>query len=166
MSRRAFFLCFVAASMLPAIAFSQSFLSQYKGLPYHDSRYQGGPQKIPGRVMCAYYDLGGEGVAYHDSDSKNNGSGGLNPADGTYLNQFRMEEGVDTSYTKFRDTIDNTPYDRVQPPENQLYVGWTEPGEWFNLSVDVPRAGLYRADLLYTSNRGGSISIDVNGEPV
>jgi hypothetical protein len=42
--------------MLPAITFSQSFLSQYKGLPYHDSRYQGGPQKIPGRVLCAYYD--------------------------------------------------------------------------------------------------------------
>jgi hypothetical protein len=35
MSRRAFSLCFVAASMLPAIAFSQSFLSQYKGLPYY-----------------------------------------------------------------------------------------------------------------------------------
>jgi hypothetical protein len=31
-------------------------------LPYHDSRYSGGPQKIPGKVLCAYYDLGGEGV--------------------------------------------------------------------------------------------------------
>ena len=109
MSRRAFPLCFVAASMLPAIAFSQSFVSQYKGLPYHDSRYQEGPQKIPGRVLCAYYDLGGEGVAYHDTDSKNKGTGGLNPADGTYLNQFRMHEGVDTSYTKFHDQTDNNP---------------------------------------------------------
>jgi len=57
MIRRVFSLCFVVTSMLSAIAFSQSFLSQYKGLPYHDSRYQGGPQKIPGRVLCAYYDL-------------------------------------------------------------------------------------------------------------
>ena len=66
---------------------SQSgFLSQYKGTPYHDSRYQGGAQAIPGQVHCAYYDLGGEGVAYHDSDAKNNGSGALNPANGTYLN--------------------------------------------------------------------------------
>ncbi len=54
--------------MLATTAFSQSFLSQYKGVPYHDSRYQNGPQKIPGRVLCAYYDLGGEGVAYHDTD--------------------------------------------------------------------------------------------------
>ena len=36
----------------------------------------------PGRVDCAYYDRGGEGVAYHDVDAKNNGSGVLNPATG------------------------------------------------------------------------------------
>src|ERR1039458_4900191 len=54
----------------------------------------GGPQKIPGKVLCAYYDLGGEGVAYHDSDPKNHGSGELNPADCTYLNEFRIHEGV------------------------------------------------------------------------
>jgi len=53
--------------------FSQSFLSQYKGTPYQDSRYTRGPQKIPGRVLCAYYDLGGKGVAYHDTDPKNQG---------------------------------------------------------------------------------------------
>jgi hypothetical protein len=141
-----------------------SYLETYKGTPYQDSRYQGGAQKIPGRVECAYYDRGGEGVAYHDADAKNNGSGGLNPADGTYLNQFRMDEGVDTSYTKFHDQIDNSPYDVVQPAENQLYVGWTEPGEWFNITVQVARAGVYTADLLYTSNRGGTISLDVNGK--
>ena len=141
-----------------------AFRGTYKGSPYHDSRYHSGAQKIPGRVQCAYYDLGGEGVAYHDTDAKNHGSGELNPADGTYLNQFRMDEGVDTSYTKFHDQIDNTSYDKVQPPENQLYVGWTEPGEWFNLTVQVAHAGPYTADLLYTSNRGGTISIDVNGK--
>jgi hypothetical protein len=136
----------------------------YKGTPYQDARYQGGAQKIPGRVECAYYDRGGEGMAYHDADAKNNGSGALNPADGTYLNQFRMDEGVDISYTKFHDQIDNSPYNVVVPPENQLYVGWTEPGEWFNITVQLAHAGLYSADLLYTSNRGGTISLDVNGK--
>jgi hypothetical protein len=143
------------------------FLKYYKGVPYHDSRYQGGAQAIPGKVLCVYYDLGGEGVAYHDSDAKNNGSGALNPANGTYLNEFRMNEGVDTSYTKFGldPKIDDNPYDRVVPPADLLYVGWTVPGEWFNVTVQVAEAGDYSADLLYTSNRGGSISIDVNGEP-
>ena len=136
----------------------------YKGTPYQDERHQGGAQKIPGRVECAYYDRGGPEVAYHDTDTKNKGSGGLNPADGTYLNQFRMDEGVDISYTKFHDHIDDNPYELVHPQENQLYVGWTEPGEWFNITVDVSQAGLYSADLLYTSNRGGTISMDVDGK--
>src|SRR5260221_7371911 len=89
-----------------------SFQKQYKGTPFKGARYQAGAQKIPGKVFCAYYDLGGEGVAYHDSDAVNNGSGKLNPRDGSYLNEFRMSEGVDTSYTKFsRDPqIDDTQY--------------------------------------------------------
>jgi hypothetical protein len=138
--------------------------NQYQGVPFEDSHHKGGAQKIPGRVECAYYDRGGEGVAYHDSDSKNNGSGGLNPADGTYLNQFRMDEGVDTSYTKFHDQIDNSQYNLVQPSENQLYVGWTVPGEWFNITVQAEEAGEYSTSLLYTSKGGGSISLDVNGK--
>ncbi len=148
-------------------ASKKSYLSQYKGTPYQDSRYQAGAQKIPGKVLCAYYDLGGEGIAYHDSDAVNHGSGELNPANGSYLNEFRMNEGVDTSYTKFglNPQIDDTPYNRVQPPANLLYVGWTVPGEWFNITVDTAQAGVYSADLLYTSNRGGTISLDVNGEP-
>ena len=141
------------------------FLSHYKGTPYQDSRHHANEQEIPGKVYCAYYDRGGEGLAYHDSDAKNNGSGALNPPDGSYLNEFRMSEGVDISYTKMdRDPpIDNTQYDKVQPPANMLYVGWTVPGEWFNITVDVKQAGWYSADLLYTSNRGATISLDVDG---
>jgi hypothetical protein len=154
---------FFASPMVSAAGIS--FLDTYKGEPYHDSRYQAGAQPIPGKVQCAFYDLGGEGIAYHDTDAKNNGSGALNPADGTYLNEFRMHEGVDTSYTKFHDEIDNTQYNLVLPPRDQLYVGWTVPDEWFNLTVQVAHAGVYRGDLLYTSNRGGSISLDVNGKP-
>jgi len=157
------FLVLVAATALGVP--KSGFLKTYKGVPYHDSRYAGGPQKIPGKVFCAYYDLGGEGVAYRDSDAKNNGSGALNPADGSYLHEFRMNEGVDTSFTKFGQTpqIDDHPYNKVTPEANLLYVGWTEPGEWFNLTVDVAEAADYAADLLYTSNRGGTISLDVNG---
>ena len=142
------------------------FIAQYKGTAYHDSRYQDGPQKIPGKVMCAYYDLGGEGVAYHDSDPENHGSGELNKADGTYLNEFRKQEGVDISYTKFGRTppIDDNPFNKAEPPANLLYVGWTEAGEWFNITVDVAKAGEYSADLLYTSNRGGALLVDINGE--
>ena len=167
MNPRLFSFCLAAASILPAAAFSQPFPSEYKGQPYGDSHYAGSAQGIPGRVLCAYYDLGGEGVAYHDADAKNHGSGELNPADGTYLNEFRIHEGVDISYTKFHrkpDPIDDNPFNKVVPPPELLYVGWTEPGEWFNITVDAKRAGTYVGDLLYTSNRGGTISVDVNGK--
>jgi hypothetical protein len=86
-----------------------------------------------------------KGVAYHDGDPQNHGSGELNPADGTYLNEFRIHEGVDTSYTKFHrkpDPIDDNPFDKVVPPADLLYVGWTEPGEWFNITVDVTLSGI------------------------
>jgi hypothetical protein len=136
----------------------------YAGAPFRDGTHKGAPQAIPGRVQCACYDLGGEGVAYHTPERKNHGSGELNPADGTYLNEFRKNEAIGTSYTKFHDTIDNSPFDLVQPPENQLYVGWTSAGEWFNMTVNVVKAGTYSLDLLYTSNRGGDISLDLNGQ--
>ena len=155
---------FIIGSMVSITALSQTFLSQCRGVAQpSDAYYDLG---VAERVLCAYYDLGGEGVAYHDTDAKNHGSGELNPADGSYLNEFRMHEGVDTSYTKFDrqpTRIDDSPFDKVVPPPNLLYVGWTEPGEWLNITVDVLHAGKYRADLLYTSNRGGTISMDVNG---
>jgi hypothetical protein len=135
----------------------------YTGTPFTDRVKPTGPQQVPGRVYCAYYDRGGEGVAYHDSDAKNNGSGALNPADGSYLHEFRKDEGVDTSYTKTQNDTDTSPYNKVRPEADLLYVGWTEPGEWFNVTVNVKEAGRYTIGLLYTSNRGGTISLDRNG---
>jgi hypothetical protein len=136
---------------------------RYTGTPFTDRVRPNAPQAVPGKVHCAYYDRGGEGVAYHDSDAKNNGSGALNPADGSYLHEFRMNEGVDISYTKTQNDSDNSPFNKVQPEANLLYVGWTEPGEWFCVTVDVKEAGRYAIDLLYTSNRGGTVSLDRNG---
>lgn len=162
-------LCLVLFVILGCLGFAgcaSTNLNGYQGKPYGDSRHPAQPQTIPGRVQCAFYDSGGESVAYHDTDPVNNGSGILNPADGTYLNEFRMKEGVDTSYTKFYDPVDNSPYDLVQPPEGQLYVGWTVPGEWFDLTVEVKHAGVYTVGLLYTSNHGGTISLDRNGKPL
>ncbi|GHT27821.1 hypothetical protein FACS189432_04930 [Bacteroidia bacterium] len=133
----------------------------YAGTPFEDIQYKGGAQAIPGKVYCPYYDFGGEGIAYHDTDSVNHGSGELNPIDGSYLHTFRVNEGVDISYTKSND-IDNTPYNFVQPPMEQLYIGWTEPGEWTKYTVNVAETGLYKVSILYTSNKGGKISLAVN----
>ena len=52
--------------------------ADYTGQPFADLYHKSGPPVIPGIVQCALYDLGGEGVAYHDTDTLNNGSGKLN----------------------------------------------------------------------------------------
>src|ERR1700720_3112010 len=75
-----------------------------------------------------------------------------------------MDGGVEHSYTKFHDAIDNNPYNLVQPPENLLYIGWGVAGVWGNMAVEVEPAGVYTAALLYTSSGGGHISFDVNGK--
>jgi hypothetical protein len=138
----------------------------YPGKPYTDERWPEGPQKIPGRVLCAYYDTGGEGVAYHDSDSKNHGSGELNPVDGSYLHSFRIAEGVDTSYIKYHDAIDDNPFNRVRPEKDMLYVGWTVPGEWLKYTLEAETEGIYSVELLYTSRQGGKIALDLDGKEV
>jgi hypothetical protein len=127
--------------------------NSYQGKPY-----SGTPQEIPGRVQCEMYDLGGEGIAYHDDDSINNGSGKLNPVNGNPLHVYRIKEAVDISYTKTNGTDDN-PYNDVMPEMNQLYVGWTVPGEWIKYTVRVKETGNYRIGLMYTSNGDGGIEV-------
>ena len=134
----------------------------YAGRPFGDAVHAAAPQRIPGPVFCAYYDSGGESVAYHDTELENQGSGKLNPADGSYLNEFRRHEGLDISYTKQMPDRES-PCNKVTPPLGLLYVGWNEPGEWFKLTVETDSAGTYVADVLYTSQRGGTIGIEVDG---
>ncbi len=135
------------------------------GQPFGDAIHPGVPQQIPGPVFFAYYDEGGEGVAYHDTGKANQGSGNLNPANGTYLHEFRRHEGVDTSYTKQVPDLESAS-NKIVPPLSLLYVGWTEAGEWFKLTVQAAEAGPYTADLLYTAHNDAGISFAINDSPV
>ena len=147
----------ILLTITAAALISYAFIYTNTGKPW-----QGKMQQLPGRLGCEYYDEGGEGVAYHDTDSINNGSGKLNPANGTFLNEFRMKEGVDISYTKSRN-IDDNPFNKVPRDMDKLYVGWTKPGEWINYTVNVNETSKYTMSLLYTSNGDGTISFDVDG---
>jgi len=133
-------------------------------IPNSGTAWQHKIQQIPGRVECEYYNTGGEGIAYHDSDSINNGSGKLNPGNGTFLNEFRMHEGVDISYTKAHDHIDDNPFNVLAPKMDQLYVGWTVPGEWINYTVNVTESRNYRIGVMYTSNGDGAIALDMDSK--
>lgn len=149
----------------------KSFIpAQYTGRPFVDSMHTGGPQVIPGKIECAFYDLGGAGVAYNDFEKDNRGSGGLNlnphhqrPHASPYEWGFRKEEGVDISYTK--DFADYNHSNNLYNPEvNQFYVGWTEDKEWINYTVDVKVAGTYKLESLY-ANKDNTITFDVDQKP-
>ena len=129
----------------------------YKGKPFQDSLYKSGAQCIPGRVELAYYDLGGEGVAYHDTTPENDGAK-LNhevhdygshwrPGISAYIAFFRENEGVDISYTK--DWADFNHPNKVDPKVNQLYIGWEEDGEWTNYTIDIKAPGKYKIITVY-----------------
>jgi hypothetical protein len=69
---------------------------------------------------------------------------------------------VDTSYTKFNrkpHPIDDNPFDKIVPPADVPYVGWTEPGEWFNITVIVTEAWNIRSRFpLYLKSRRDNIT--------
>jgi hypothetical protein len=138
----------------------------YAGKPFQDSVYTAEAQMIPGRIECAYYDLGGEGIAYHDTDATNHGSGELNlksehhrPHASPYIWSFRAGEGVDISYTKDFADFNHTNF--VSPATNQLYIGWTADGEWCNYTVNVQKAGVYRIIALY-GNADNPVRFSIN----
>jgi hypothetical protein len=141
----------------------------YKGKPFRDQHYTAGAQVIPGRVELAFYDLGGEGVAYHDSTPLNEGSalnrtpGHARPGVPAHICFFREEEGVDISYTK--DWADFNHPNKVDPKVNQLYIGWQDDGEWTNYTVDIRAPGKYRIVTVYGNDDNGS-SLWLNHEKV
>lgn len=143
------------------IMISSSVVAQipqdYKGKPFQDSLYKSGAQCIPGRIELAYYDLGGEGVAYHDTTPENDGAK-LNhevhdygshwrPGISAYIAFFRENESVDISYTK--DWADFNHPNKVDPKVNQLYIGWQEDGEWTNYTIDIKAPGKYKIITIY-----------------
>jgi hypothetical protein len=130
--------------------------ASYKGKPFKDKYYKAGAQVIPGRIELAYYDLGGEGIAYHDVTSVNEGSalnhtnGHARPGVSEYICFFRENEGVDISYTK--DWADFNHPNKVDPKVNQLYIGWEEDGEWINYTVNIKAPGKYKIVTIYGNN--------------
>jgi hypothetical protein len=155
--------------LLAAHALWAALPADYQGRPFSDEFHQAQPVRIPGLLQCALYDLGGEGVAYHDTTPANEGSEGLNRDPGhqrahanAYVWHFRGKEGVDLSYVK--DWADLNHPNLVAPPINLHYIGWTEDGEWTNYTIDVSKPGTYRIRALY-SHQANKVRFSVNGKP-
>ncbi|MEN6517369.1 MAG: carbohydrate-binding protein, partial [Methanospirillum sp.] len=98
------------------------------------SPYQGAVT-IPGRLQAENYDLGGEGVAYHDNEAANLGGA------------YRTTEGVD-----------------VESAGGVTNIGYIRSGEWTEYTVNVAAAGTYPAAFRVAAwDAGRQITVSVDG---
>lgn len=90
------------------------------------------------RIQAEDFDLGGEGVAYHDADAANSGG------------QYRTDEGVDIEITS--------------DAGGGFHIAGTSSGEWLEYTVWVQEPGFYDLRLRYASAAVGSVQVDSYGE--
>ncbi len=98
--------------------------------------YNGTPASLPGIIQAENYDLGGQGVAYNDADTANQGGA------------YRTNEGVDIS------TISGT---------SGFTTGWAADGEWLEYTANVT-AGTYTVNATIASpNSGKQLRVLLDG---
>ena len=92
---------------------------------------------VPGRIEAEDYDLGGEGVAYHDTTPGNTG--------GAYRH----------------DDVD------IETAGGITDVGWIRDGEYLLYTVNVTQAGVYTMTARVASpNDGRTATISINADPM
>ncbi len=94
------------------------------------------PLSVPGRIQAEDYDLGGEGVAYHDTTAGNSG--------GAYRH----------------DDVD------IETSGGVTNVGWVRNGEYLTYTANVTKAGTHTMTARVASpNTGRTIALLVDGAP-
>lgn len=87
--------------------------------------FKGKAIAIPGTVEAEDFDLGSEGAAFHDADTKNEG--------GNYRNS-----GVDIGGTE---------------KPGDFMIGWNNEGEWREYTINVATAGYYNVTAMVTCEK-------------
>jgi len=100
--------------------------------------YYGTPFLIPAKIESEDYDIGGEGVAYHDTSPGNTG------------NAYRTSEDVDVQV--------------CSDAGGGYNLGWVIESEWLEYTIDVPAAGEYPIEVRVASQSiGGKFHLEFNG---
>ena len=94
---------------------------------------------LPGTLQVENFDVGGEGITFHDSDTKNEG----------------------TSYRSNGGGVD------IVTGNKGYAIGYTATGEWLEYTVNVQEAGVYAYDAYVSSGVSGSsvqLTVDTGDE--
>lgn len=106
--------------------------------PVGQSPYSGTPWSVPGTIQAENFDLGGEGVAYHDLEPANQSG------------QYRTADGVDIEATT--DT------------GGGFNVDYTASGDWMEYTINVPSAGNYTlTERVASAGATQSFRVEFNG---
>jgi hypothetical protein len=115
------------------VVMDPNFFRPYYGKPF---LIKGAVGAASDPIYCAYYDFGGEGIAFHD-DTHKDGDGG-----------WRTSDYVDVSG-------DYSP---------RSVVGWTGSGEWLTYSIYVEETGNYSMNtMIGGGGDGGTYSVFIDG---
>jgi len=106
-------------------------------VPPTQGAYGGAPRAIPGRIQAEDYDVGGEGVAYHDLVATNE------------LSEYRTDD-VDVETT-------------TDPDGGGFQIGHTGNGEWLEYTVTVAQTGSYLLSARVASGVAMQFRISIDG---
>jgi uncharacterized delta-60 repeat protein len=102
--------------------------------------FGGTPWPVPGVLEFENFDDGGEGVAYHDTDSVNQG-------------EAWRTTGVDIQ--------------RVPDNGDDFTLAFAKAGEWTEYTINATQAGTYNVGIEYSSLKGGGkFHLEVDGRAV
>ncbi len=105
--------------------------------------FNGTAHTIPGRIEAEEYDLGGEGLAYHEANAQGNQGNGT----------FREDDEVDIEV--------------CTDAGGGFNLGYTLTDEWLEYTVDVTNTGAYDLDLrLAKDGNDGMFHIEMDGEDI
>ncbi len=115
------------------------------GAPVVKGPYLGFPLSIPGTLQVENYDLGGEGVSYHDTEEENR-------ARTAGSARYRDDDGVDLE---------------VSTDGSLVNIGYATADEWTEYTVNVQEAAAYDFEFVVASLPGGTAVklqlVDANG---
>ncbi|HVD96827.1 MAG TPA: carbohydrate-binding protein, partial [Cytophagaceae bacterium] len=107
--------------------------------PATNTPYGGVAWPIPGKIEAENYDLGGQNIAYNDSETANQG--------GVY-----RTDGVDIQATT--------------DVSGGYNVGWTADGEWLKYTVNVATTGAYNIDFRSAGTGSGVVRLELDGTDI
>lgn len=110
--------------------FTVIFTFAVMALSHAQTAYAGIVRTIPGKIEAEDFDLGGEGIGYHDRTTKNQGLG-YRPDEAPGIKGMTVPAGKPNWYM----SNDGTPT-----------IGWFFVGEWLKYTVDV-KQGLYDINI-------------------